>query len=245
VEALAAHAVSSGTAPTWPPAVSATGLVRSIDRGASGGDIFRDPFDDPEEGPSAPPPRLVLLAIGDEDEPGVAAARRADVATRDIVHPVERWRGRAASHRCCARVVLASAFVVASSTWAGIAHDRAGLTVSARSYTQEQTKRSPSVVELLETTRVRPYAWGRSTVIAERAASMCPGPPAAETVVSARTPDDPSRLVRRRRTSAARRAARRPARLLGEDRAARWDGTLPFLLRCWRRERCRLQAHRS
>jgi len=115
VEALATHAGVVGHAADLASAVTATGLVRAIDQGASGGDIFRDPFDDPPEGPAAPPPRLVLVATGDED-PGQVSLRLTGRTwpSADLVHPVEEVPRDARHAPLLRAVVLASRFVVAS-----------------------------------------------------------------------------------------------------------------------------------
>jgi mannose-6-phosphate isomerase len=102
-------------------------------------------------------------------------------------------------------------------------------------------------VELLENA-VRPYAWGSRVVIAELLGEQVPAAhPQAELWLGAH-PDDPSRLVHGdgRRTSLLEALRADPDRLLGGDRAARWDGTLPFLLKVLAAdEPLSLQAHPS
>jgi len=102
-------------------------------------------------------------------------------------------------------------------------------------------------VELLENA-VRPYAWGSRTVIAELLGEQVPSAhPQAELWLGAH-PDDPSRLVGGdgARTSLLDALRADPRRLLGEDRAGRWDGTLPFLLKVLAAEEpLSLQAHPS
>jgi hypothetical protein len=115
VEALAAHAGVVAHGADLASAVAATGLVRAVDRGAAGGDVFRDPFDDPDEGAAAPPPRLVLLATGDE-APGQVSLRLTGRTwpSADLVHPVEEVP-RDLRHAPLLRAgVLASRFVVAA-----------------------------------------------------------------------------------------------------------------------------------
>ncbi|MCO1654727.1 SIS domain-containing protein [Pseudonocardia humida] len=115
VEALAAQAGVVGHAADLASAVTATGLVRAIDQGASGGDIFRDPFDDPAEGPAAPPPRLVMVATGDEDPSQVSLRLTGRTwPSADLVHPVEEVPRDARHAPLLRAVVLASRFVVAS-----------------------------------------------------------------------------------------------------------------------------------
>jgi hypothetical protein len=113
-EALAVHAGVVGHAADLASAVTATGLVRSIDQGATGGDIFRDPFDDPPEA-AAPPPRLLLLATGDED-PGQVSLRLTGRTwpSADVVHPVEEVPRDVRNAPLLRAAVLASRLVVAS-----------------------------------------------------------------------------------------------------------------------------------
>lgn len=102
-------------------------------------------------------------------------------------------------------------------------------------------------MELLENT-VRPYAWGSRTVIAELLGEQVPSAhPQAELWLGAH-PDDPSRLVGPggARTSLLDALRAEPDRLLGADRASRWAGTLPFLLKVLAAdEPLSLQAHPS
>lgn len=81
---------------------------------------------------------------------------------------------------------------------------------------------------------VRPYAWGSRTVIAELQGRPTPSPhPEAEMWLGAH-PGDPSRLVAADggRVSLLDALHADPDALLGPDRAAKWSGNLPFLLRC-------------
>ena len=114
-DALATHAGVVGHAADLSSAMYATGLVRAIDRGASGGDVFRDPFDDPVDGADAPPVRLVLLATGDED-PGQVSLRLAGRTwpSADLVHPVEEVPRDVRHAPLLRAAVLASRFVVAA-----------------------------------------------------------------------------------------------------------------------------------
>jgi len=90
VAALATHAGVVAHAGDVTEAAAATGLVRALDRGARGSDIFRDPFDDPDGPAEAPPVRLLLLATG-EDDPGQVTLRRAGRGwpSADVAHPVD------------------------------------------------------------------------------------------------------------------------------------------------------------
>jgi hypothetical protein len=88
---LAAHAAVVAHAADVGAAARATALQRAL-VGPSR-DIFHDPFDEPD-GPASSvlpaPPRVVLLATGDED-PRTAVARQAgrDWPEADLLHPLE------------------------------------------------------------------------------------------------------------------------------------------------------------
>ena len=102
-------------------------------------------------------------------------------------------------------------------------------------------------MELLENP-VRAYAWGSRTVIAELLGEPVPSPhPQAEIWLGAH-PAAPSRL--RRADGAGTRlddvVRTDPDAVLGADRARRWDGRLPFLLKVLAAdEPLSLQAHPS
>ncbi|MHA6792909.1 mannose-6-phosphate isomerase, class I [Pseudonocardia bannensis] len=102
-------------------------------------------------------------------------------------------------------------------------------------------------MELLDNP-VRPYAWGSRTVIAELLGEPVPSPhPQAELWLGAH-PADSSRLVQPdgHTISLLDAVAAEPQRLLGSDRAGRWDGRLPFLLKVLAAdEPLSLQAHPS
>jgi mannose-6-phosphate isomerase len=102
-------------------------------------------------------------------------------------------------------------------------------------------------VELLENP-VRPYAWGSRAVIADLLGEQVPSPhPQAEMWLGAH-PADPSRIVHGdgRRSSLLDAVTGDPVRLLGPERTARWDATLPFLLKVLAAdEPLSLQAHPS
>jgi mannose-6-phosphate isomerase len=95
---------------------------------------------------------------------------------------------------------------------------------------------------------VRPYAWGSRTVIAELQGRPTPSPhPEAEMWLGAH-PGDPSRLVAADggRVSLLDALHADPDALLGPDRAAKWSGNLPFLLKVLAAdEPLSLQAHPS
>jgi mannose-6-phosphate isomerase len=102
-------------------------------------------------------------------------------------------------------------------------------------------------VELLDNP-VRPYAWGSRTVIAGLLGQATPSPhPQAEMWLGAH-PGDPSHLVDAdgRRTSLVDAVRADPEGTLGPDRATKWSGSLPFLLKVLAAdEPLSLQAHPS
>jgi mannose-6-phosphate isomerase len=95
---------------------------------------------------------------------------------------------------------------------------------------------------------VRPYAWGSRTVIAAMRGLPTPSPhPEAEMWLGAH-PGDPSYLVTADggRTSLLDALRADPDALLGPDRATKWSGNLPFLLKVLAAdEPLSLQAHPS
>jgi mannose-6-phosphate isomerase len=95
---------------------------------------------------------------------------------------------------------------------------------------------------------VRPYAWGSRTVIAGLRGLPTPSPhPEAEMWLGAH-PGDPSYLVTADggRTSLLDALRADPDALLGPDRATKWSGNLPFLLKVLAAdEPLSLQAHPS
>ena len=102
-------------------------------------------------------------------------------------------------------------------------------------------------MELLDNP-VRPYAWGSRTVIAELRGAPTPSPhPEAEMWLGAH-PGDSSHLVGAdgARTSLLDALRADPETLLGSDRAAKWSGSLPYLLKVLAAdEPLSLQAHPS
>jgi len=104
-----------------------------------------------------------------------------------------------------------------------------------------------TTVELLDNP-VRPYAWGSRTVIAELRGAPTPSPhPEAEMWLGAH-PADSSHLVGAggSRTSLLEALHADPEVLLGADRAAKWSGSLPYLLKVLAAdEPLSLQAHPS
>ena len=119
--ALAAHAGLVAHAGEVTEATTATALVRALDRGAAGADIFRDPFDDPDGGVDAPPVRLVLLATG-EDDPGQVTLRRTGRGwpSADVQHPVDEV-ARGVRHAALLRAALLASRLDVASVYLGLA----------------------------------------------------------------------------------------------------------------------------
>jgi len=118
---LATHAGVVAHAGEVPAAAAATGLVRALDRGAVGADIFRDPFDDPDGAVEAPPVRLVLLTTG-EDDPGQVTLRRAGRGwpSADVQHPVEEV-ARGTRHAVLLRAALLASRLDVAAVYLGLA----------------------------------------------------------------------------------------------------------------------------
>jgi hypothetical protein len=118
---LATHAGVVAFAGEVAEAATATALVRSLDRGAAGADIFRDPFADPDGAPEAPPARLVLLATGEED-PGQVTLRRAGRGwpSADVLHPVDEV-ARGVRHSALLRAALLASRLDVAAVYLGLA----------------------------------------------------------------------------------------------------------------------------
>ncbi|MFD1528599.1 SIS domain-containing protein [Pseudonocardia aurantiaca] len=119
--ALATHAGVVAFPGEVAEAATATALVRALDRGAAGADIFRDPFADPDGGPEAPPVRLVLLATG-EDDPGQVTLRRTGRGwpSADVQHPVDEV-ARGVRHAALLRAALLASRLDVASVYLGLA----------------------------------------------------------------------------------------------------------------------------
>jgi hypothetical protein len=119
-DALAVHAGVVAHADFLPAAAAATGLVAELNRGGGEADIFRDPFDDPD-GPAALPPRLVLLATGEED-PGQVSLRLTGRMwpAADLVHPVDEVP-RETPHAPLLRAAVLASRLVAAAIYLGLA----------------------------------------------------------------------------------------------------------------------------
>jgi len=119
--ALATHAGVVARAGEVTEEATATALVRALDRGATGADIFRDPFADPDGATEAPPVRLVLLATG-EDDPGQVTLRRAGRGwpSADVQHPVDEV-ARGTRHAALLRAVLLASRLDVAAVYLGLA----------------------------------------------------------------------------------------------------------------------------
>ncbi|MGQ0573499.1 MAG: hypothetical protein ACT4RN_04750 [Pseudonocardia sp.] len=119
--ALAAHAGVVAHAAGIGQAALATGLHRALHRTAETRDVFHDPFADPDGESTGPPPRLVLLATGDED-PGHATVRRTGRTwpDADVLHPVEEVP-RGTPHATLLRAALLASRFDAAAAYLGLA----------------------------------------------------------------------------------------------------------------------------
>ncbi|GAA2567494.1 SIS domain-containing protein [Pseudonocardia hydrocarbonoxydans] len=101
--------------------VAASALLAALDRAAGARDVFHDPFDDPAPGGEAPPPRLVLVATG-EDDPGQAVLRRTGrtLPDGDLLHPVDEV-ARGVPHSALLRAALLASRVDIAAVYLGLA----------------------------------------------------------------------------------------------------------------------------
>jgi len=118
---LATHAGVVAHAGEVAEAATTVALVRALDRGAVGADIFRDPFVDQDEIAGAPPVRLVLLAT-EEDDPGQVTLRRAGRGwpSADVQHPVDEV-ARGVRHAALLRAALLASRLDVASVYLGLA----------------------------------------------------------------------------------------------------------------------------
>jgi hypothetical protein len=121
VVSLATHAGVVAFAGEVGEAATATGLVRALDRTATGADIFHDPFADGDGGADAPPLRLVLLATGEED-PGQVTLRRTGRGwpAADVLHPVDEV-ARGVRHAAMLRAALLTSRLDVAAVYLGLA----------------------------------------------------------------------------------------------------------------------------
>jgi hypothetical protein len=113
--ALATHAGVVAHAADVAQAALVTGLIRAID-GAAGRSVFHDPFADPDGEVAARPPRLILLATGEED-PAQTVVRRTGRSwpAADVLHPVEEVPRATAQAIMLRTALLASRFDTAAA----------------------------------------------------------------------------------------------------------------------------------
>ncbi|WP_300011485.1 SIS domain-containing protein [Pseudonocardia sp.] len=118
---LATHAGVVAHAADVAQGVTATGLMRALAGAGAARDVFHDPFDDPAPGSEPLPPRLVLLATG-EDDPGQVVLRRtgATLPDADVVHPVDEV-ARGAPHAALLRAVLLASRLDVAAVYLGLA----------------------------------------------------------------------------------------------------------------------------
>lgn len=118
---LATHAGVVAHAGDVGEGVAATGLLRALDRTGGARDVFHDPFDDPPGGSEAPPPRLVLVATG-EDDPVQAVLRRTGrpLPDGDLLHPVDEV-ARGTPHAALLRAALLASRVDVAAVYLGLA----------------------------------------------------------------------------------------------------------------------------
>jgi hypothetical protein len=119
--ALALHAGVVAHADGIARAAQAAGLRRVLDLAARGRDIFHDPFADDLAAPDALPPRLVLLATGDDD-PGQVTLRRTGRGwpSSDVLHPVDEVP-RGTRHAVLLRAAVLASRLDAAAVYLGLA----------------------------------------------------------------------------------------------------------------------------
>jgi hypothetical protein len=120
--ALATHAGVVANADEIGRAAEATGLRRALDGAARGRDIFHDPFADGDLDEPAPlPPRLVLLATGDDD-PGQVTLRRTGRGwpSDDLLHPLEEVP-RGTRHAALLRAAVLASRLDVAAVYLGLA----------------------------------------------------------------------------------------------------------------------------
>jgi hypothetical protein len=119
--ALAAHAGVVAHADEIGRAAQATGLRRALEAAARERDIFHDPFADELSEPAALPPRLVLLATGDDD-PGQVTMRRTGRMwpVGDLLHPVDEVP-RGTRHAALLRSAVLASRLDVTAVYLGLA----------------------------------------------------------------------------------------------------------------------------
>jgi hypothetical protein len=119
--ALAMHAGVVAHADEVGRAAQATGLRRALDVAARERDIFHDPFADDLDASAGAPPRLVLLATG-EDDPGQVTLRRTGRGwpSSDLLHPVDEVP-RGTRHAALLRAMVLASRLEVAAVYLGLA----------------------------------------------------------------------------------------------------------------------------
>jgi hypothetical protein len=119
--ALATHAGVVAHADEIGRAAQATGLRRALDTATQGRDIFHDPFADDLGEPVAAPPRLVLLATGDDDPVQVTLRRTGrGWPSSDVLHPVDEVP-RGTRHAVLLRAAVLASRLDVAAVYLGLA----------------------------------------------------------------------------------------------------------------------------
>ncbi len=119
--ALAVHAGTVAHADDIGRAAQAVGLRRALDVAARGRDIFHDPFADDLGEPQARPPRLVLLATGDDDPAQVTLRRTGrHWPSGDLLHPLEEVP-RGTPHAVLLRAAVLASRLDVAAVYLGLA----------------------------------------------------------------------------------------------------------------------------
>ncbi|HEY0640483.1 MAG TPA: hypothetical protein VGD67_22870, partial [Pseudonocardiaceae bacterium] len=91
---LGAHAGLLAVATGYRAMLAQPALHRAAVAASASADVFRDPFEDGEDGPAGPPLRVLLLAIQADDAAGVARqAATGALATADELAPGDEVAG--------------------------------------------------------------------------------------------------------------------------------------------------------
>jgi Bacterial phospho-glucose isomerase C-terminal SIS domain len=119
--ALVTHAGVVAHADDIGRAAQATGLRRALDLAARDRDVFHDPFADELDTPVAAPPRLVLLATGDDD-PAQVTLRRTGRSwpVGGLLHPVEEIP-RGSRHAVLLRAAVLASRLDVAAVYLGLA----------------------------------------------------------------------------------------------------------------------------
>ncbi|SHK57966.1 phospho-glucose isomerase C-terminal SIS domain-containing protein [Pseudonocardia thermophila] len=117
VRALATHAGIVAHGASAADGVTATGLLRAL---AGAADVFHDPFADGADEASAPPPRVVLMATGEDDPVRELRRTGRDLPNPDVMHPVEEV-ARGTRHAALLRAALMASRLDVAAVYLGLA----------------------------------------------------------------------------------------------------------------------------